>query len=142
MLLGSGIVLLLLLLLLPLIEEQDWKGSLKGLRRRPADGGHRPDGCRSRRHLGTRARRGAQTDPHPERGPGGACGECLGRRADRIGAAIGVAAGGSVFFARIAVHPQQWADAFRAGQLVTIAFILPALAMGIADVVTGSRRDA
>ena len=58
----------------------------------------------------------------------------------RIGAAIGVAAVGSVFFARLAAHPQQWSDAFRTGLLVTIAFVLPALAIGIADVATGRHR--
>ena len=59
--------------------------------------------------------------------------------AQRIGAAIGVAAVGSVFFARLAAQPQDWSTAFRAGLLVTIGFVVPALAVGVADVVTGGR---
>ena len=58
----------------------------------------------------------------------------------RIGAAVGVAAVGSVFFARLAAHPQRWSTAFRTGLLVTIAFALVALAIGIADVLTSRRR--
>ena len=54
---------------------------------------------------------------------------------------MGVAAVGSVFFARLAAPPQEWSSAFRTGLLVTIAFAAPALVVGIADVATSGRRN-
>ncbi|MFC9327474.1 MFS transporter [Kitasatospora sp. NPDC057015] len=57
--------------------------------------------------------------------------------AQRIGSAAGIAAVGSVFFTRLAGHPQDWAGAFQLGLVVAIGFVLLALATALADVLAG-----
>ncbi|WP_371477756.1 MFS transporter [Kitasatospora sp. NBC_00315] len=57
--------------------------------------------------------------------------------AQRIGSAAGIAAVGSVFFARLAGHPGDWAGAFQLGLAVAIGFVLLALATALADVLSG-----
>ncbi|AEV85882.1 major facilitator transporter [Actinoplanes sp. SE50] len=59
----------------------------------------------------------------------------------RIGAAIGIAGVGSVFFNRLAGHNGDWGLAFRTSLTVTIAFILAALLAAGADVLAGRRRE-
>jgi EmrB/QacA subfamily drug resistance transporter len=59
----------------------------------------------------------------------------------RIGAAVGIAAVGSVFFARVAAtQGRDFAGAFDRGMLVATAFVVAALALAGADVVTEARR--
>ncbi|MGZ4618570.1 MAG: MFS transporter [Frankiaceae bacterium] len=59
----------------------------------------------------------------------------------RIGAAIGIAAVGSVFFSRVAAtHGRDFADAYRHGLTVATAFVVAALLLATADVVLGRRR--
>ncbi|RBY98115.1 MFS transporter [Blastococcus sp. TF02-8] len=63
----------------------------------------------------------------------------------RIGAAVGIAAVGSVFFARVAATRGDFADAFTHGLLVATAFVVAALVLAIVDVVVDrriSRRSA
>ncbi|MFE3516497.1 MFS transporter [Streptomyces sp. NPDC059166] len=55
----------------------------------------------------------------------------------RVGSAIGIAAVGSVFFARLG--PGGWAGAYDHGLLVSVAFVLAALIVALADVVAGRR---
>ncbi|MEV0010083.1 MFS transporter [Streptomyces sp. NPDC051840] len=55
----------------------------------------------------------------------------------RVGSAIGIAAVGSVFFARLG--PGDWAGAYDHGLLVSVAFVLAALIIALADVVAGRR---
>ncbi|MEU6172504.1 MFS transporter [Streptantibioticus parmotrematis] len=57
--------------------------------------------------------------------------------AQRIGSAVGIAAVGSVFFARVAAHPTDWAGAFQIGVLVATAFVVVALLVSLADVLGG-----
>lgn len=57
----------------------------------------------------------------------------------RVGSAIGIAAVGSVFFAQ--VGPKGWATAYDHGLVVSVAFVLAALIVALADVLAG-RRDA
>src|SRR5205085_1238199 len=57
----------------------------------------------------------------------------------RIGAAIGIAAVGSVFFARVASSRGDFASAFQHGILVASAFIVAALILAIVDVVVDRR---
>ncbi len=53
----------------------------------------------------------------------------------RIGAAVGIAAVGSVFFAHIASsHGQDYADAYRAGILLAAGFVVLALVVSVVDV--------
>ncbi|MER5643882.1 MFS transporter [Streptosporangium sp. NPDC002524] len=59
----------------------------------------------------------------------------------RIGAAVGIAAIGSVFFSQVASSHGDYATAFRHSLLVTIAFVLVALVVAVIDVIT-SRRAA
>ncbi|WP_432250611.1 MFS transporter [Streptomyces sanyensis] len=60
--------------------------------------------------------------------------------AQRLGSAIGIAAVGAVFFGRL--DGGAWAAAYDAGLLVSVAFVLAALAIALADVVTGRSRAA
>jgi EmrB/QacA subfamily drug resistance transporter len=53
----------------------------------------------------------------------------------RIGAAVGIAAVGSVFFARIAATRGDFASAFQHGMVVAAIFVAAALVLAIADVV-------
>jgi EmrB/QacA subfamily drug resistance transporter len=57
----------------------------------------------------------------------------------RIGAAIGIAAVGSVFFARVASSRGDFASAFQHGILVATAFIVAALVLAVVDVVVDHR---
>src|SRR5205823_5445258 len=57
----------------------------------------------------------------------------------RIGAAIGIAAVGSVFFARVASSRGDFASAFQHGILVATAFIAAALVLAVVDVVVDRR---
>ncbi|MFE7749121.1 MFS transporter [Streptomyces sp. NPDC057428] len=56
----------------------------------------------------------------------------------RVGSAIGIAAVGSVFFARLG--PGNWASAYDHGLLVSVAFVLAALVVALADVGAGRRE--
>ncbi|MBO0871410.1 MAG: MFS transporter, partial [Micromonosporaceae bacterium] len=58
----------------------------------------------------------------------------------RIGAAIGIAGVGSVFFARLAAG--HWSTAFRTALLVAIAFVLVALVAALADTWAARRAGA
>ncbi|MEU5716906.1 MFS transporter [Streptomyces sp. NPDC020403] len=55
----------------------------------------------------------------------------------RVGSAIGIAAVGSVFFARLG--EDGWADAYDRGLIVSVAFVLAGLIVAVADVVAGRR---
>jgi EmrB/QacA subfamily drug resistance transporter len=57
----------------------------------------------------------------------------------RIGAAIGIAAVGSVFFARVASSHGDFASAFQHGILVATAFVVAALVLAVVDVVVDRR---
>ena len=57
--------------------------------------------------------------------------------AQRIGSAAGIAAVGSVFFARLDGHDGDWAGAFQLGLAVAIGFVVLALATALADVLVG-----
>jgi EmrB/QacA subfamily drug resistance transporter len=70
---------------------------------------------------------------------GGSAGGVL-QTGQRVGAAIGIASVGSVFFADLAATGGQWAQAFRISLVVAIVIILVAFAAALADVVAG-RRD-
>ncbi|MEU0127750.1 MULTISPECIES: MFS transporter [unclassified Streptomyces] len=55
----------------------------------------------------------------------------------RVGSAIGIAAVGSVFFARLG--PGDWPAAYDHGLLVSVAFVVAALIVALADVAAGRR---
>jgi hypothetical protein len=58
----------------------------------------------------------------------------------RIGAAVGIAAVGSVFFARVAAtRGQDFASAYERGMLVATAFVVAALLLAIVDIVVDRR---
>ncbi|WP_091556760.1 MFS transporter [Micromonospora pattaloongensis] len=59
--------------------------------------------------------------------------------AQRIGAALGIAAVSSAFFAVLAATRGGWSRAFRDGLLIAIGFVLIALAAAVADIVAGRR---
>ncbi|MFI6513168.1 MFS transporter [Streptosporangium sp. NPDC050855] len=69
---------------------------------------------------------------------GGAAGGVL-QTGQRMGAALGIAAIGSVFFAEVASSGGDQATAFRHSLLVTVAFVLVALVVAVADVVVDRR---
>jgi EmrB/QacA subfamily drug resistance transporter len=71
----------------------------------------------------------------PPRGGGSAGG--VAQTGQRLGAAIGIASVGSVFFARLAAVPGHWAQAFRTALLVAMALVGVALATALADVLVG-----
>jgi EmrB/QacA subfamily drug resistance transporter len=60
----------------------------------------------------------------------------------RIGAAVGIAAVGSVFFARVAASRGDFASAFQHGILVAAAFIVAALLLAVVDVLVDRRVHA
>ena len=60
----------------------------------------------------------------------------------RIGAAVGIAGVGAVFFAQLATNGGSWGLAFRTGLLVTIGFVLVALIAAAADVRAAARERA
>lgn len=57
----------------------------------------------------------------------------------RIGAAVGIAAVGSVFFARVAATSGDFADAFTHGLLVATGFVVAALVLAVIDVLVDRR---
>jgi MFS family permease len=57
----------------------------------------------------------------------------------RIGAAVGIAAVGSVFFARVAATRGDFASAFTHGLLVATAFVVAAFALAVVDVLVDRR---
>ncbi|MGY1602243.1 MFS transporter [Geodermatophilus sp. SYSU D00815] len=57
----------------------------------------------------------------------------------RIGAAVGIAAVGSLFFARVAATGGDFADAFAHGMVVATAFVVAALGLAVVDVVVDRR---
>jgi EmrB/QacA subfamily drug resistance transporter len=59
----------------------------------------------------------------------------------RIGTAVGIAAVGAVFFAQLASNGGSWSLAFRTALLITIGFVVVALAAAVADVVAARRSD-
>src|SRR4051812_10196120 len=60
----------------------------------------------------------------------------------RIGAAVGIAAVGSVFFAHVAAtRGGDFAGAYSRGMLVATAFVVAALLVAVVDVVVDRRRD-
>jgi EmrB/QacA subfamily drug resistance transporter len=59
----------------------------------------------------------------------------------RIGSAVGIAAVGAVFFARLAGTHGSWGLALRASLLVTIAFVLVALIAALYDVLADRRHE-
>ncbi|MGW7357104.1 MFS transporter [Streptomyces sp. NPDC054802] len=67
--------------------------------------------------------------------PVGSAGSAAGtlQTAQRVGSAVGIAAVGSVFFARL--RPGDWSSAFDAGLIVSVAFVVAALVISTADVV-------
>jgi EmrB/QacA subfamily drug resistance transporter len=71
---------------------------------------------------------------------GGAAGGVL-QTGQRIGAAMGIAAIGSVFFSSLATHRGNYAVAYRHALYVNIAFVLVALAVALADVVTDRKQQ-
>jgi EmrB/QacA subfamily drug resistance transporter len=73
-------------------------------------------------------------------GKGGSAGGVI-QTGQRIGAAIGIASVGSVFFADLAATRGHWSQAFRVALLVAIALILVALIAALADIFTGTRRS-
>jgi EmrB/QacA subfamily drug resistance transporter len=60
----------------------------------------------------------------------------------RIGAAVGIAAVGSVFFARVASSHGDFASAFQHGILVAAAFVVAALLLAVVDVLVDRRVHA
>lgn len=62
----------------------------------------------------------------------------------RIGAAVGIAGVGSVFFSVLGATHNGWSRAFRDGLLIAIGFVLVAFGAALADILTGradSRRS-
>ena len=61
----------------------------------------------------------------------------------RIGAAVGIAAVASVFFARVsATHGRDFASAYTHALFVAVGFVIVALALAVLDVVAGRRARA
>jgi MFS family permease len=60
----------------------------------------------------------------------------------RMGAAIGIAAVGSVFFARVAATRGDFASAFEHGLVVAVIFVAVALVLAMVDVVVDRRVHA
>ena len=60
----------------------------------------------------------------------------------RIGAAVGIAVVGSVFFARVAATRGDFASAFEHGIVVAAIFVAAALALALVDVVVNRRVHA
>ncbi|MFF5081408.1 MFS transporter [Actinoplanes sp. NPDC000266] len=58
----------------------------------------------------------------------------------RIGTAMGIAAVGALFFARLADSRGDWGSAFRGALWLTVAFVAVALAAALFDVLSGSRQ--
>lgn len=73
----------------------------------------------------------------PPEGGGSAAGVL--QTGQRIGTAIGIAAVGAVFFATVAGSRGDWAQAFRSGLVVVIAFVVAALGAALADLLAGRR---
>ena len=73
----------------------------------------------------------------PVQGGGSAAGVL--QTGQRIGSAIGIAAVGSAFFARLASSPGDWAGSFRTGLLVALVFVALALGVAVIDFLAGRR---
>ncbi|MGZ6840169.1 MAG: MFS transporter, partial [Frankiaceae bacterium] len=73
----------------------------------------------------------------PVQGGGSAAGVL--QTGQRIGSAIGIAAVGSAFFARLASSPGDWAGSFRTGLLVALVFVALALGAAVIDFLAGRR---
>ncbi|MFC4494211.1 MFS transporter [Streptomyces ovatisporus] len=74
---------------------------------------------------------------------GGSAGGVL-QTGQRIGAAVGIAGVGSIFFSRLNAgngSPGSWAGAYQHGLVLSVAFVLVALAAALADVWTGRREE-
>jgi EmrB/QacA subfamily drug resistance transporter len=71
---------------------------------------------------------------------GGSAGAVL-QTGQRVGAAVGIAAIGSAFFADLARMTGNWAHAFQVGLMVAIGFILLAMLAGVVDTVAGRRAE-
>lgn len=69
-------------------------------------------------------------------GRAGSAGGTL-QTSQRVGSAIGIAAVGAVFFAHLG--PERWADAYDAGLIVSVAFVVAALVIALTDVLGGRR---
>lgn len=69
---------------------------------------------------------------------GGSAGGVL-QTGQRIGSATGIAAAGSVFFSRLAASGEDWDTAFRFSVGVSLAFVLAALLVALADLRTRRR---
>lgn len=72
---------------------------------------------------------------------GGSAGGVL-QTGQRLGSAAGIAAAGSVFFSRLAATGGDWALAFRFSLGVSLAFVLCALAVAVADLRVRRRSAA
>jgi EmrB/QacA subfamily drug resistance transporter len=59
----------------------------------------------------------------------------------RVGAAVGIAAVGSAFFAAIASSHGDFADGFERGIVVAVCFVVASLALALAEVILGRRRE-
>ncbi|SHF81905.1 drug resistance transporter, EmrB/QacA subfamily [Jatrophihabitans endophyticus] len=59
----------------------------------------------------------------------------------RIGSAVGIAAAGSTFFAHLVSSRGDYAASFRIGLLVALLFVVAALLVALADLVTGRRTE-
>jgi predicted MFS family arabinose efflux permease len=70
---------------------------------------------------------------------GGSAGGVL-QTGQRIGAAVGIAAVGSVFFAELSSSGQDWTQAFRSALLVAMALVAISLAAALTDVIIGRRQ--
>ena len=71
---------------------------------------------------------------------GGAAGGML-QTGQRIGAAIGIAAVGSVFFSTVKATRGDWARSFEHGLLMLLTFVAAAFALALLDLVTGRSGD-
>jgi len=60
----------------------------------------------------------------------------------RVGSALGIAAVGSVFFAHLASSKGDYPESFEIGLLISLAFVLAALAVAAADITLGRRQQA
>ncbi|EST36959.1 hypothetical protein N566_15585 [Streptomycetaceae bacterium MP113-05] len=72
---------------------------------------------------------------------GGSAGGVL-QTGQRLGSAAGIAATGSIFFSRLGATDQDWSAAFRSSIGVSLAFVLCALAVGVADMRVRHRTAA
>ena len=60
----------------------------------------------------------------------------------RVGSAVGIAAVGSVFYARLASTRGDFADAVQHGLIVAFGFVVAALVLGLVDIGVNRRINA